>query len=82
MVPKEKTGEFFGFFGIFEMFASILGPLLMSLVTVITSNVRLSVLAVIPLFVVGILLLIKVKMPDTRLEKGSATAPHDNAINL
>jgi UMF1 family MFS transporter len=80
MVPKEKTGEFFGFFGIFEKFASILGPLLMSLVTMITSNVRLSVLAVIPLFVVGILLLIKVKTPDTRLKEDSA--PQNTAINL
>lgn len=81
MVPKEKTGEFFGFFGIFEKFASILGPLLMSLVTLLTSNVRLSVLAVIPLFVVGILLLIKVKTPDTRLNKDAAVR-HDTAINL
>lgn len=81
MVPKEKTGEFFGFFGIFEKFASILGPLLMSLVTLLTSNVRLSVLAVIPLFVVGILLLIKVKTPDTRLNKDAAIR-EDTAINL
>jgi len=80
MVPKEKTGEFFGFFGIFEKFASILGPLLMSLVTMITSNVRLSVLAVIPLFVVGMLLLIKVKTPDTRLKEENAT--QNTAINL
>lgn len=69
MVPKEKSGEFFGFFSIFEKFAAILGPLLMSLVALITSNVRWSVLAVIPLFVIGGLLLIRVKTPDTRLDK-------------
>lgn len=65
MIPKEKSGEFFGFFGIFEKFASILGPLLMSLVALLTSNVRFSVLAVIPLFIIGGLLLIKVKTPNT-----------------
>ena len=69
MVPKDKTGEFFGFYGIFEKFAAIIGPLLMSLVALITDNVRLSVLAVIPLFVIGGLLLIGVKAPDTRLKK-------------
>ncbi|MDD5018535.1 MAG: MFS transporter [Eubacteriales bacterium] len=69
MVSKEKTGEFFGFYGIFEKFAAILGPLLMSLVALITDNVRFSVLAVIPLFIIGGLLLMRVKAPDTRLGK-------------
>lgn len=67
MIPKEQSGEFFGFFGIFEKFASILGPLLMSLVALLTDNVRFSVLAVIPLFIIGGLVLIKVKTPDTRV---------------
>ena len=69
MIPKEQSGEFFGFFGIFEKFASILGPLLMSLVALFTANVRFSVLAVIPLFIVGFILLLNVKTPDTRLSK-------------
>jgi UMF1 family MFS transporter len=38
MIPKEQSGEFFGFFGIFEKFASILGPLLMSLVALLTDK--------------------------------------------
>ena len=82
MGPKEKTGEFFGFFGIFEKFASILGPLLMSLVTVLTSNVRLSVLAVIPLFIVGIILLVKVKTPDTRLKSVSPAELNETSTSL
>ncbi len=73
MIPKEQSGEFFGFFGIFEKFASILGPLLMSLVALLTDNVRFSVLAVIPLFIAGGLLLIKVKTPDTRLKPPAKT---------
>ncbi len=69
MIPKDKTGEFFGFFSIFEKFAAILGPLLMSLVALVTNNVRYSVLAVIPLFILGGLFLTKVKTPDTRLSR-------------
>ena len=69
MIPKEQSGEFFGFFGIFEKFASILGPLLMSLVALLSNNVRFSVLAVIPLFIAGGLVLIGVKAPDTRIVK-------------
>lgn len=71
MVPKEKTGEFFGFFSVFEKFAAILGPFLMSMVALFTENVRYSVLAVIPLFIIGGLMLMKVKTPDTRLSKNS-----------
>ncbi len=82
MVPREKTGEFFGFFGIFEKFASILGPLLMSLVTVLTGNVRLSVLAVIPLFVVGIVLLIKAKTPDTRFKIAGSAELNETSASL
>ncbi len=73
MIPKEQSGEFFGFFGIFEKFASILGPLLMSLVALLTDNVRYSVLAVIPLFIIGGIVLIKVKTPDTRLKPAEKT---------
>jgi UMF1 family MFS transporter len=73
MVPKERTGEYFGFFGIFEKFASILGPLLMALVAIITDNVRYSVLAVIPLFVIGGIMLTRVKTPDTRLKPAAKT---------
>lgn len=71
MIPKEQSGEFFGFFGIFEKFASIMGPLLMSLVALLTANVRLSVLAVIPLFIAGGIMLTKVKTPDTRIKPAS-----------
>ena len=73
MIPKEQSGEFFGFFGIFEKFASIMGPLLMSLVALMTNNVRFSVLAVIPLFIAGGLVLIKVKTPDTRIKPSAIT---------
>ena len=45
----------------------------MSLVALLTDNVRFSVLAVIPLFIAGGLLLIKVKTPDTRLKPPAKT---------
>jgi MFS-type transporter involved in bile tolerance (Atg22 family) len=45
----------------------------MSLVALLTNNVRFSVLAVIPLFIIGGLLLIKVKTPDTRIKPSVKT---------
>jgi UMF1 family MFS transporter len=60
MVPKHKSGEFFGFFSIFEKFAGIFGPLIFFLVIMLTGSSRGAILSVIGFFVVGgaILLLV------------------------
>ncbi|HEU4700106.1 MAG TPA: MFS transporter [Gemmatimonadales bacterium] len=57
MIPRQKSGEFFGFFSVFEKFAGIFGPLVFSLVIAWTGSSRLSILSVIGFFVVGGLLL-------------------------
>lgn len=65
IVPKEKSNEFFGFYNIFGKFAAIIGPAVMSLTTTLTGNAQLSILAIIPLFVIGFVVFIslpKVKM--------------------
>ncbi|MDY3052092.1 MAG: MFS transporter [Ndongobacter sp.] len=56
IVPKEQSNEFFGFYNIFGKFAAILGPLIMSLVTDITGDARLSIYGILPLFVCGLIL--------------------------
>ena len=56
IIPKEKSNEYFGFYNIFGKFAAILGPFLMSLITQITKQPKLSILAVLPLFLIGLLL--------------------------
>ncbi len=53
IIPKENSNEFFGFYNIFGKFAAIIGPLVMSLVSDITGNVRLSIFGILPLFVLG-----------------------------
>lgn len=58
IVPKEKSNEFFGFYNIFGKFSAIVGPSVMSLTTTITGNARLSILGIIPLFIVGFLIFI------------------------
>ncbi|OKP74450.1 MFS transporter [Paenibacillus helianthi] len=58
IIPKEKSNEFFGFYNIFGKFAAIIGPALMSLTTTLTGNASLSILSVIPLFIIGFVIFI------------------------
>ena len=48
LIPKDKSGEFFGFFGVAEKFAGILGPAVFA----IASGPK-AILAIIGFFVVG-----------------------------
>jgi UMF1 family MFS transporter len=57
LIPAHKSGEFFGFFSVFEKFSSILGPLLFSVAIARTGSSRSAILSVILFFVVGAILL-------------------------
>ena len=59
IIPKKQSNEFFGFYNVFGKFAAILGPLLMAVTTTITGNGRYSILVIIPLFIFGLLVFIK-----------------------
>ena len=63
MIPKHKSGEFFGFFAVFEKFAGIIGPAVMAVVISLTGSTRLSILTIIGFFVLGgwLLTLVDVK---------------------
>ncbi len=69
MIPKHKSSEFFGFFGVFEKFAGIIGPLLFAVTVRSTGSSRNAILSVIAFFVVGAALLWMVDV-----EKGQAAA--------
>ena len=69
MIPKHKSSEFFGFFGVFEKFAGIIGPLLFAVTVRMTGSSRNAILSVIAFFVVGAALLWMVDV-----EKGQAAA--------
>ncbi len=53
MIPKEKSNEYFGFFEIFGKFASVMGPLLYSVISSLTGRSSLAILSIILLFVIG-----------------------------
>src|ERR671915_520271 len=57
MIPPHKSGEFFGFYSIFEKFAGIFGPLLFDLTIAATGASRNAILSVIAFFIAGAALL-------------------------
>jgi MFS transporter, UMF1 family len=60
MIPAHKSGEFFGFYAVFEKFAGIFGPLLFYLAIEITGSSRAAILSIIVFFFVGAALLSRV----------------------
>ncbi|MGH7509360.1 MAG: MFS transporter [Gemmatimonadales bacterium] len=57
MIPRHKSGEFFGFFSVFEKFAGIFGPLIFAGTIAATGSSRNAILSVIGFFAVGAALL-------------------------
>ncbi len=60
MVPRHKSAEFFGFFGVFEKFAGIVGPAVFAVMILVTGSSRGAILSIIAFFVVGGFLLSRV----------------------
>ncbi|MFM1885032.1 MAG: hypothetical protein RL026_189 [Pseudomonadota bacterium] len=64
LVPPAHSAEFFGFFNMMGKFSTVLGPLLVGYVALVTHDSRLSIAAVAVLFVGGGVLLWRVKDPQ------------------
>ena len=62
LIPREKSSEFFGFYSVSAKFAGIFGPLLFGLISQLTGNSRLSILALVAFFLGGIALLSRVRV--------------------
>lgn len=60
MIPRHKSGEFFGFYSVFEKFAGIFGPLLFFVMLSASGSSRNAILSVILFFVLGAALLWRV----------------------
>lgn len=69
MVPSNKKGEFFGFYGISSKFSAVFGPFLFGFVGQLTGNSRYGILSLIFFFIAGIIILSFVNV-----EKGSQAA--------
>jgi MFS transporter, UMF1 family len=65
LTPRDRAGEYFGFYNMLGKFAAVLGPLLMGLVAILTGNQRLSILVLAVLFVAGGWLLWRVPEPGS-----------------
>ncbi len=60
MLPRAKTAEFFGFYGMSSKFAGIFGPLIFSIVAQISGTSRLGIIFLVIFFSVGAILLSRV----------------------
>jgi UMF1 family MFS transporter len=64
LIPKELAGEFFGFYNMLTKFAHVLGPVLIGIVVFFSDDPKYILVAVLPMFVLGAILLGKVEAPD------------------
>jgi len=64
MIPRHLSGEFFGFFAVFEKFAGILGPAMFSVAILLTGSSRAALLSVVGFFLVGGALLARVNVGE------------------
>lgn len=60
MLPKDKTGQFYGFYGMSSKFAGIVGPLVFALVSQLTGSSRLGIISLVVFFITGALMLVRV----------------------
>jgi len=76
MIPKAKTAEFFGFYGMSSRIGGFIGPLVFAVVTQLTGTSRLSMISIGIFFVVGGLLLSRVDEKE-----GIRLAKEEDAAN-
>ena len=74
MVPRHKSSEFFGFFGVFEKFAGIVGPGVFAVMILVTGSSRGAILSIVAFFVIGAGLLAKVDVAEGRRVARNAEA--------
>ncbi len=64
MIPPHKSGEFFGFYSVFEKFAGIFGPLLFYVMIEATGSSRNAILSIVAFFIIGGALLLRVNVSE------------------
>lgn len=66
LIPRHKSSEFFGFYGVLDRMAGVAGPTLFALASQLTGSSRLAILAVVLFFLVGGALLARVDVETGR----------------
>lgn len=64
IIPVKKSAQFFGFYNMLGKFAAVIGPMMMGTVTLITGNIRFSILSLLLLFITGGYLLTRVDIEE------------------
>ncbi|HEX9562345.1 MAG TPA: MFS transporter [Gemmatimonadaceae bacterium] len=77
LIPAHKSGEFFGFYSVFEKFSSIFGPLVFVITITVTGSSRNAILSVILFFAVGAAVLARVNVTEgQRLARAAEEGLH------
>ena len=76
MIPKAKTAEFFGFYGMSSRLGGFLGPLVFAVVGQMTGNSRYAIVSLLIFFILGAILLMHVD------EKEGLKIAHEEDIEI
>ena len=68
LIPAEHSGEFFGFYNMVTKFSHILGPVLVGIVAWLSDEPKYILIALLPMFVIGALMLMRVDTTDARTD--------------
>ena len=63
LIPSDQPGEFFGFYSMTTKFAHVLGPAMVAIAAMLSDDPKWVLLALMPMFLAGALLLSLVRMP-------------------
>lgn len=74
LIPRDAPGEFFGFYNLVTKLAHALGPGLVGIAAIMSDNPRIILLALLPLFVIGAVLLAAVKSGNEEAASRTPTA--------
>jgi MFS transporter, UMF1 family len=74
LVPRRLSGEFFGFFAVFEKVSGFVGPAIFGVAVALTGSSRLAVLSVVAFFAAGAALLVTVDVEEGRRVAEAADA--------
>ena len=78
LIPRYKSGEFFGFYSVFSKFAGIFGPILFASIIGTTGSSRNAILSVIVFFIIGGALLLFVNVEaGARAARAAEQAAHE-----
>lgn len=66
LTPEDKKTEFFGFYSFFGKSSAVIGPLVFGIVSFISGSQRIAIISIAFFFVIGMMILTKVKDPAVR----------------